>query len=77
MTHAERMAEIKARCEASQWKLSESTCPSDIPYLLARLEALEALVEAAYCEGYEDSKDHGSHWSNSVSRAALEGEDNG
>lgn len=47
---------------------------ADIPYLLARVEALEALVEAAYCEGYEDSKDHGSHWSNSVSRAALEGE---
>ena len=75
MTHAERMAEIKAR--VNDPRIDCGCIRGDAGYLLARVEALEALVEAAYCEGYEDSKDHGSHWSNSVSRAALEGEDNG
>jgi hypothetical protein len=46
----------------------------DIPLLLAEVERLRGLVEFAYCEGYEDSKDFEQHWSNSASRARLEGE---
>jgi hypothetical protein len=46
----------------------------DIPLLLAEVERLRGLVEFAYCEGYEDSKDFEQHWSNSASRARMEGE---
>jgi hypothetical protein len=47
---------------------------ADVPALLAEVERLRGLVEFAYCEGYEDSKDFEQHWSNSASRARLEGE---
>lgn len=64
MTHASRMAEIKDKPNAASWK-------SDIAYLLARVEALEAaLGEAIPCVDPVQCD---------IARltAALEGEDNG
>jgi hypothetical protein len=74
----DQLVVIRERCEAAQWTLTPSsqisTCNAiaDIPLLLAEVERLRELVEFAYCEGYEDSKDFEQHWSNSASRARLE-----